>query len=172
MLSHFQKESKMEIVIKRLQKNDLDNVLKIEESIFPEPWARNQFEKELSNILSRYFKAVHNNLLVGYAGIIFISDEAHMTTIAVHPEYQRKGIGKKLLCKIIRTAINEDCTMIALEVRASNEAARKLYRLFGFTIVGERKNYYSKIGEDANIMDSPYLQSSNYIERLKSLGCV
>lgn len=161
----------MELVIKRLQKEDLNNVLEIEESVFPEPWTRGQFEKELSNIFSRYFKAVLNNMLVGYAGIMFVSDEAHMTTIAVHPKWQRKSIGKKLLCKSIKTAINEGCTIITLEVRASNDAARKLYRLFGFTVVGERKNYYSKIGEDANIMDSPYLQSSNYTERLKNLGC-
>lgn len=161
----------MAIQLKRLLTDDIDDVINIESLIFPEPWSRGQFERELESTISVYFKAQADGELIGYTGVMFIADEAHLTTIGVHPGWQRKGIGKMLFCKAIWTAINRKATVMTLEVRVSNDVARKLYRMFGFSIVGTRKGYYSRIGEDAHIMDSPYLQSDTYLRRLKTIGC-
>lgn len=161
----------MPLKIERLTINDLDDVHNIELEVFPEPWSRQQFENELESSISVYFKAVSQGELVGYMGVLFIVDEAHLTTIGVAPEWQGKGIGKALLCKALLTAIDRGAAVMTLEVRVSNDTARKLYRRFGFSIVGQRKGYYAKIGEDAYIMDSPYLQGETYLRRIEGIGC-
>lgn len=161
----------MTVTLTSLLPEDIDAVMDIEEHVFPEPWTRGQFEKELQSLMSVYFKADLDGTLIGYTGILFIADEAHLTTIGVHPDHQGKGIGRLLLCKAVWTAIEKACSVLTLEVRKSNDPARKLYRRFGFSIAGERKGYYSKIGEDAFIMDSPYLQSDTYLRRLENIGC-
>lgn len=161
----------MAVVLKSLMPDDIDAVMEIEERVFPEPWTRRQFEIELQSVISIYFKADLDGTLIGYVGILFIADEAHLTTIGVHPDHQQKGVGGLLFCKAVWSAIERSCSVVTLEVRKSNDHARKLYSRFGFSIVGERKGYYAKIGEDAYIMDSPYLQSDTYLRRLENIGC-
>ena len=90
--------------------------------------------------------------LVGYGGFWHILDEIHISNIAVHPEYQRKGLGRILLIHLLEEAITRKASKAALEVRRSNIAAQSLYDAFGFRIVTVRKNYYSDEGEDALVM--------------------
>ncbi|MBU0502415.1 MAG: ribosomal protein S18-alanine N-acetyltransferase [Candidatus Margulisbacteria bacterium] len=85
--------------------------------------------------------------VVGYIGVEKIAGETHIINMAVHPDYRRKGVGKKL----IETILN-DSDVFFLEVRISNVAAQKLYEKFGFKNVGTRKKYYQDNGEDAYIM--------------------
>ena len=76
-------------------------------------------------------------------------DDGHVTTIAVDPEWQRQGVGTRLLLALAREAIARGATALTLEVRLSHRGAQELYQRFGFTAVGVRKGYYADTGEDA-----------------------
>ena len=96
----------MEILIRRMQKTDLDGVIKIEEKAYGEHhWSKDSFMNELSNDLARYYSALNSDgELLGYAGCWQILEEVHITNIAVSPEYRRQKIGERLLRQII-----DDC---------------------------------------------------------------
>ena len=133
--------------------DDLQQVMVIEHAAFPHPWSRASFEKELSdNGYACYLVAVtgNNRQVIGYAGSWVLFGEAHITTLAVHPDYRRAGIGSALLTSLMETASKEGACQVFLEVRDSNGAARTLYEKFGFKIKGIRKKYY--LDEDALVM--------------------
>ncbi len=137
-----------------LQKSDIDEILQLEHRCFPEdPWSRMSFENELENPLSVFFVArdEESGRMMGYAGIWLMYDVADITNIAVHPEYRREGIGRKLLNLLVQIAKEKNMTAITLEVRAGNLAAQKLYQSAGFIHCGTRKRYYQG-KEDAMIM--------------------
>ncbi len=144
----------MEIEIQRMQKSDVDNVIKIEESAYGEHhWSKESFLNEISNDLARYYSAFDKNGdLVGYAGCWQILEEVHITNIAVSPECRRQKIGEKLLRKIIDDCYLNKAKYITLEVRVSNNAAINLYTKYGFKSLGIRKGYYQNNNEDALIM--------------------
>ncbi|MBI5682628.1 MAG: ribosomal protein S18-alanine N-acetyltransferase [Deltaproteobacteria bacterium] len=135
---------------------DINEVLKIEDESFPKPWAASLFEKELKNPFSLSFVARLNkkdsSKLIGYIVIWLVAEEAHILNIAVHPDYRRKGIGKRLIKFIMDFLLNKSTRAVYLEVRDSNTAAQKLYRGFGFREIGIRKGYYSDNKEDAVVM--------------------
>lgn len=110
--------------------------------------------------------------IVGFAGMWFMANEAHLTTIAVREAYKRQGIGKLLLTSAINTAIECKAKLITLEVRSSNLTAQALYEKYGFYITGQRRGYYSDTKEDALIMATDTILSdsfqSNY-QQLKKL---
>jgi ribosomal-protein-alanine N-acetyltransferase len=90
--------------------------------------------------------------VVGVIVIWLIQDEAHIATLAVDPYYRGKGIGRKLVAEAMSEAVRQGANTATLEVRASNETARALYRDFGFQVAGRRLRYYQDNGEDAIIM--------------------
>ncbi|HQJ36406.1 MAG TPA: ribosomal protein S18-alanine N-acetyltransferase [Clostridia bacterium] len=132
--------------------DDIDQVVEIENLSFTSPWSRESFESELKNNLARYIVARVNGKVAAYGGMWIILDEAHITNIAVHPEFRERKIGEKLVKEMLRTAKENKAEHITLEVRASNDAARKLYEKLGFKDSGTRKGYYADTGEDAVIM--------------------
>lgn len=144
----------MKIKIMPMQKSQIDEVLKIEEQAYGDHhWSKDSFYGELSNDLAHYYSAFDlENNLVGYAGSWQILDEAHITTIAVKPEFQRKKIGEALLDKILANCYKNEIKYITLEVRASNTPAISLYEKYGFKSLGTRKGYYQNNNEDALIM--------------------
>jgi ribosomal-protein-alanine N-acetyltransferase len=79
-------------------------------------------------------------------------DEAHITTMAVHPEHRRKKIGEALLVHLLRTAFQRGATRATLEVRAGNAGAQRLYEKYGFVTVAYLQGYYSDTGEDGHLM--------------------
>ena len=89
-----------------------------------------------------------------------ILDEAHIGTIAAHPDYRRLGIGARLLAQALLQASREGAAVSLLEVRRGNLAAQELYRRFGYQVDGVRKHYYRDNGEDAILMSLPDLQSA------------
>lgn len=119
---------------------------------FAKPWKRESFEREiLQNKLAAYFAAVSKEGLVkGYAGIWRVVDEGHIMNIAVHPGYRRRGIGRRLLEKLLDYAFCNGMKEVTLEVGTRNDAALTLYRDEGFVIKGIRKRYYGC--EDAYVM--------------------
>jgi SSU ribosomal protein S18P alanine acetyltransferase (EC 2.3.1.-) len=89
--------------------------------------------------------------VVGYGGLWVVADEAHINTLAVHPEWRRRNIGERLLQALLDKASALHASSATLEVRVSNLAAQRLYQKFGFVEVGRRKRYY-RDGEDALLM--------------------
>ena len=87
-----------------------------------------------------------------------IVDEAHVATIATHPDFRRQGIGEKILTVALKDAAKAGATHALLEVRATNEAAQTMYRKFGFEAVGRRPKYYKDNGEDAILMTLHHLE--------------
>ncbi len=134
---------------------DLDEVLIIERHSFPSAWSRGSYERELRSDNSHYFAARHRDQLVGYAGMWVVLDEAHITTLAVHPRRRRRGLGSRLLLLLIEQARRQGATRMTLEVRERNEAARSMYRKFGFRRKGVLRGYYGDTGEDGIVMWKP-----------------
>ena len=91
-------------------------------------------------------------IIAGYIGVQEIVGEAYITNVAVSEKFRRRGIAEKLLEEAERGAIKRGCVLITLEVRASNDPAKALYKKRGFKEVGTRKNFYSDPCEDAEIM--------------------
>ena len=105
--------------------------------------------------------------VVGYAGLWLMGDEAHVTTIAVDPDYQGYGIGELLLLGLIERAKQIDARWLTLEVRISNEVAQSLYRKYTFKEMGVRRKYYSDNGEDALVMWTDPIDSDTFRAALR-----
>lgn len=132
---------------------DLDDIERIEALSFSVPWTRQAYERELcENRLAHYFTIKDGDRAVAYGGMWLILDEAHITNIAVHPQYRRMGIGKKLLQGMIDYGIFNGMKSFTLEVNENNHGAIELYSGMGFKRVGIRKGYYSDTDENAIIM--------------------
>ena len=100
--------------------------------------------------------------VLGFLGMWFMADEAHITAIAVREFYQRRGIGELLLIACVELAILRNADVVTLEVRVSNTLAQNLYKKYGFEIVGTRKKYYTDDHEDAFIMTTGKIQETHY----------
>jgi [ribosomal protein S18]-alanine N-acetyltransferase len=105
--------------------------------------------------------------IVGYAGIWVMTDEAHVTTIATHPEVRGRGVGEMLLLALIHRGIEVGARWMTLEVRASNAVAQALYRKYTFKEMGVRRRYYSDNGEDALVMWTDALDSESFQKALE-----
>ena len=141
------------IIVRKMKLTDIDSVVDIEKNSFPIPWTKSTFMAEIKmNKLARYYVVEVDGRVVGYGGLWLIMDEAHITNIAIHPEYRGKGIGKKLVGGLIEETSKINIYKITLEVRPSNTAALALYRKFGFIPCGIRPEYYQDNREDAIIM--------------------
>lgn len=137
-----------------MEKTDIDDVLKLEElSYGKHHWSKDSFYNELANNLAHYYSALDENKnLLGYAGCWHIFEEAHITTLSVHPEARRKKVAQALLMKIFDDCYKNEIKYITLEVRESNIPAIMLYEKNGFKSIGTRKGYYQDNNEDALIM--------------------
>jgi ribosomal-protein-alanine N-acetyltransferase len=136
-----------------MREEDLDGILEIEASSFPLPWSRTSFLNELYfNQFATYLVCCDAKQVIGYAGMWIILDEAHLTNVAVHPDFRGKGIGLKLALALIEAGITKGALRFTLEVRRSNVNAQSLYHKLGFKTTGVRKGYYSDNKEDALIM--------------------
>ncbi len=140
------------MIIRKMEEQHLDSVVKIEENSFSHPWSKTSFEDELKKDRSRLFVALEHEKVIGYCVMDVVLDEGSLLDIAVDKSYRRKGVAKELFNELIKEAYEQKLSFITLEVRASNEGAIKLYKALGFAQVALRKNYYSKPSEDAVLM--------------------
>jgi ribosomal-protein-alanine N-acetyltransferase len=139
--------------VRRMRAADVDAVSELEDRCFTDPWSENMIYHDFAeNSRAHFFVAESEGYVVGYVGIWTVVNNVHITTIAVDPDYRRRGIATALIKKVIEEYASERQT-ITLEVRPSNDAARGLYEKLGFNVSGRRKNYYSDNQEDAIIMD-------------------
>ena len=127
------------------------------------PPPRNYLHELLHNPIAHYFvlQPAGEPLVIGASGIWLIADEANIMTIAIHPKWQRLGLGQWLLLNLIEESQRLTAETATLEVRPTNTAAVTLYQKYGFQEVGRRINYY-KSGEDALILTTPSINSPNY----------
>ena len=133
--------------------DDIDGVLKVEESCFAIAWTRADFEREMNeNKLAIYFVAKDGEKIVGYAGMWHVVTEGQITNVAVLDEYRGQKVGSLLMEALIKTAEEREMIGITLEVKISNYPAQKLYTKYGFKPEGFRKNYYKDTNEDAVVM--------------------
>ena len=140
------------IVIRPMTKDDVEDVYKVEEDCFVDPWSKESIRKELKNDLARYLVAEIDGEIVGYVGVWFVVDEGHITNVAVHSNYRGKKIGDKLVKEMVELCRQSNIVAMTLEVRVSNIVAQNLYKKYGFKMGGIRKEYYSDNKEDAIIM--------------------
>ena len=162
--------------LRTLADNDLDEVMDIEPVAFGNHhWSRQSFLNELDNRLGQYYAAVDSSTgqLVGYSGFWLIGDEAHITTLAVHPDCRRKRIGEVLLINNILAARQAGAKWLTLEVRASNEKAQNLYFKFGFKNLGVRRHYYQDNSEDALVLWTENILRPEFMDLLNErISCV
>jgi ribosomal-protein-alanine N-acetyltransferase len=159
------------LAIEPLRRRHLDEVLRIEQVSYPKPWTRGVFQSELELARSgerHYLVARANGAVVGYAGLMFVVGDAHVTNIAVDPEHQRSGIGTRLLAELAWEAIARGCEAMTLEVRVRNVGAQALYRSFGFVPAGVRQRYYEN-SEDAIVMWCHDIGTEGFADRLTTL---
>lgn len=145
----------LSVKIKRMTPEDVEQVMLIEEVSYPKHhWSKDAFYNELANKLAHYYCVIESktNTIIGYIGFWQIFEEAHITTLAIHPDYRNKQIAHILLITLFDDCYKEMIKYVTLEVRESNIAAIALYEKFGFTSIGQRKNYYQDNGENALIM--------------------
>jgi ribosomal-protein-alanine N-acetyltransferase len=163
--------STADLRIEPLRRRHVPAVARLEKLVSTNPWSAELFRGELAlpEEQRAYRVARAGGRLVGYGGLMFVLDEAHVTTLSVHPDRQGERIGTRLLAVLVREALRRGTTALTLEVRASNEPAKALYRRFGFAPAGVRKGYYAEVGEDALIMWAHDLDGEAYADRLSTI---
>lgn len=159
------------IELVRMRRRDLRKVMAVEQLVFPEPWSHAVFASELALRTGRDYRlARENREMVGYIGLMFVDEEAHVTTVAVAPEHQGRGVGTEIMLGAMRIAQEHGCRQVSLEVAVGNRRAQALYRRFGFVPVGVRKNYYQLTGEDAYVMWAYDIDQPAYAARLSGIA--
>jgi ribosomal-protein-alanine N-acetyltransferase len=131
---------------RRMTAADLPAVLAIERRSFPRPWSPASFQRELALAWSTLEVALEERLVgprvIGYACTWRVADEAHLMNVAVHPGRRRRGVGRRLVERVLSEAAERGAKAVVLEVRSGNAGARRLYAEVGFRQIGLRRSYY------------------------------
>jgi len=172
-----------------MREEDIAEVMEIERLSFPMPWPESVYRHEIrygtdslyyvlqphrepapTTWLERVFRPARQRErppVIGYVGMRFLPGQAHITTIAVHPRWRGRGLGKYILLMAIQQAARHPIRFVTLEVRASNRVAQRLYTGVGFRFVGVQRGYY-RDGEDAWLMQLGPLDQAE-MERLEDI---
>jgi ribosomal-protein-alanine N-acetyltransferase len=160
------------LIVEPMRKRHVDDVLPIERVSYPKPWTAGTFTSELEMAKRgerTYLVARRAGTLVGYAGMMYVVDDAHVTNIAVAPAEQRRGVANRLLAELAWEALARHCQAMTLEVRVTNTGAQELYRRFGFVPAGIRQRYYENT-DDAIVMWCNEIDTEAYRDRLRTLS--
>jgi ribosomal-protein-alanine N-acetyltransferase len=143
--------------------DDLDRVAALEAECFTKPWTRSMLEREItgSDTARVYVLRASHRAVAAFCTCWLIVDELHINTIAVDPAMRRAGLATVLMQHVLRDAAISGALRATLEVRASNEPARRLYARLGFVERGVRRRYYTQPEEDAVILWHENLQIDN-----------
>jgi ribosomal-protein-alanine N-acetyltransferase len=170
MAARLPSPDEVDVTISPMRRRHLRSVLRIEQQVYPRPWSMGLFMSELGIRGSRvYLVARVDAAVVGYAGLMLVGDDGHVTTLAVDPRWHRHKLGTRLLHTLSTAAIRRGAKNLTLEVRASNQGAQALYRSFGFAPAGIRKGYYVETKEDAIVMWANDVDAPEYADRLDDL---
>jgi [ribosomal protein S18]-alanine N-acetyltransferase len=159
-----------EVRIVPMERAHLREVHRIDGLVYPKPWSLSLFRQELAMTDTRVYRvAAIGDEQVGHAGMMLVAGEAHITTVAVDPAWQGRGVATRLLIAMHRTAVERGIKALTLEVRVRNQRAIDLYRRFGYAPAGVRRNYYSEEGEDALVMWAHDVHQPAHAERLAGI---
>ncbi len=143
----------MDLLIRGIVEDDIDEIVEIEKECFPTPWSRDAFLTEIrENKLAKYLVVEIDGEVAGYGGMWLILNEGHITNIAVREKYRGLGIGNRILEGLIYYCASKNIQNMTLEVRKSNIVAQNLYKKYKFVEYGVRPRYYADNNEDALIM--------------------
>lgn len=143
----------MNYIIRKMTLDDLGQVIAIDQASFSLPWPERSFRFEITdNPAARCWVAEAAGRVVATLVLWLIVDEAHIATIASHPDFRRQSIGCAILVHALKAATEQGAKSVFLEVRASNLAAQAMYRKLGFVETVRRPRYYKDNGEDAVLM--------------------
>ncbi|OGO45936.1 MAG: ribosomal-protein-alanine N-acetyltransferase [Chloroflexi bacterium RBG_16_64_43] len=146
------------LAIRAMHADDIPRVMAIDSLSFPNPWPETTYRFEISENPSAHLLVLEVEAeplrmqVVGFAGYWFIIDEAHISTLAIHPNWRGRGLAQVLLRALLREAAQRGALSATLEVRRGNRVAQRLYERHGFAVVGRRLGYYSDNSEDALLM--------------------
>jgi ribosomal-protein-alanine N-acetyltransferase len=145
----------IELRVVPMRVDELDEIIAIERQVYEFPWTPGNFRDSMrAGYECRTLRAGDNNELIGYGVLMRGVGEAHLLNISIAPAHQRRGYGARLLEYFVQLAQRERFEALYLEVRPSNDPARRLYARRGFTQIGRRRDYYpAKSGrEDALVL--------------------
>ncbi|MEO3707063.1 ribosomal protein S18-alanine N-acetyltransferase [Trichormus azollae] len=159
----------LDLKIQSLTPEHLGELLELDKACFDGLWTMDGYRRELESPNSHFlglFSPFSSSALLGMGCIWSILEEAHITILAVHPQYHRQGLGQALLYSLLKTASDRGLERATLEVRASNNGAISLYEKFGFKTAGRRPRYYKDNEEDALILWVSDLQQPKFFKIL------
>ena len=159
------------LVIVPMRRAHIRKIMPIEQQVYPRPWTAQVFVEELEQVRSgkrHYLVGTISDELVGYGGLLYVENDAHVTNLAVHPMWRSRGIATELMLDLAWEANRRGCEAMTLEVRHTNVAAQLLYRRFGFVPAGVRKKYYEN-RDDAIVMWCAGVQQPEFAERLRKI---
>ena len=135
-----------------MSENDLESICEIENKCFLDAWSADQFKTALNGKTQKIMILENEGVIAGFGVIMTVLDECEVLRIAVKKEFRRKGMGSVLLDSMLEEGRKSGAGIFYLEVRSSNDPARRLYEKKGFTETGRRKDYYKNPKEDAVLM--------------------
>ena len=154
--------------IRRARPEDLSAISEIERDCFSVPWSDRLLSEEIGSPQAVFLVLCADMSVVAYINVRFIAGEGYIGNVAVKEEYRRSGYASQLLKALVHEARRLDARFLTLEVRTSNFPARRLYEKAGFSVAGERRNYYTCPTEDALIY-TLYFDDTNGKEATVSL---
>lgn len=150
--------------IRPMLTRDLAEVVSLETAFQPRPWSEQVFADELATD-NRTYLVAEIGRVVGFGGIMVTGEDAHVTNLLVDESHRQRGIGRELMVALIEAAVDRDGCHLTLDVRTSNESARRLYAGLGLVPVGVRPGYYDD--DDALIMWAHDIDEPGFVEGLK-----
>ena len=147
--------------------SDLPAIVSLEGRVYEQPWSESIIADELAQSTRTYLVVEQGDGIVGFGGLMFVEEDAHITTLGIAPDERRQHFGSRLLLALIEYALEVGSRHLTLEVRESNDNAQQLYEQFGFSTVGKRHGYYK--GEDAVVMWAMDIDSDEYGQRLDAI---
>lgn len=143
------------LIYEPMQESDLDEVVAVEQEVYPHPWSRANFVDSLNQGYHAWVLRAQDRELMGYFLVMGIVDEAHLLNVAVARPWQGKGLGRMLVNQAVALSRGLGMESVLLEVRPSNGRALEIYQRYGFAEIGRRKGYYpaaDSTREDAIVM--------------------
>ena len=185
---------RLSVTLQPMRMADIQQVVQIDKISFPIPWPAHSYRYELTknhnsrmfvlhppgptdsangrslrNLLGGWMEAPSPDKIIGYSGLWILSDEVHISTVGILPDWRGRYLGELLFFAMLRHSLRIGARITTLEVRTSNEVAINLYRKYAFDITGRRPGYYRDNGEDAWIMTVQSGQN-DYHAQLEQLG--
>ena len=156
--------------IEKMKRSYLKEVIKIERTSFTSNWRKGMFREVFYRRDSLFLVALQGEQIVGYVICLVEDEKSHIINLAVHPDFRRRNIGERLMLYALKESASRKATKAHLELRVSNNSAKKLYEKLGFRAMGIRERYYPDNREDALVMWVDDIDPHEYQRRISLFG--